>query len=110
MGLVEKQTKNKLKIRVDVESDLPTESDKRVSAHTQLDFATLAEKNDVTSRQWIVTSCMRHQASLTSANTPAFMPGQHHNLCALCLGARWCTLVVDLTLCLTYSVLATLAT
>jgi len=94
-----------------VESDLPTESVGRVSAHTQLDFATLAGHNDVTSRQWIITSCMRHQASVpTSANTPASMPGQNHNLCALRLGALWCTLVVDLTLRLAYSVLATLAT
>jgi len=93
-----------------VESDLPTESVGRVSAHTQLDFATLAGHNDVTSRQWINIMHATPGQRSTSANTPASMPGQNHNLCALCLGALWCTLVVDLTLCLTYSVLATLAT
>lgn len=73
MGL-RKTNKNKLKIRVDVESDLPTESDGRVSAHTQLDFTTLAGHNDVTSRQWIITSCMRHQASVQHQQT-------HQHLC-----------------------------
>jgi len=50
MGL-RKTNKNKFKIGVDVESDLPT--DGRVTAHTKLDFTTLAGQTDVTSRQWI---------------------------------------------------------
>jgi len=109
----EKQTnKQKLKIGVDMESDLPTESVGRVTAHTQRDFATLAGHNDVTSRQWIITSCNATQGQgSTSANTPtSYARTKPHSLCELCLGTLWSTLVVDLPLCLTYSVLATLAT